>query len=61
MFESNSSDNGGSIEMTVGNTIQYHFPLEIRSEFNLSSRPRPLWKNQKKYTDLIKEGEMKKD
>ena len=60
MFESNSNDNGGSIEMTVGKTIQYHFPLEKRSEFNLTAHPKPLWKNQKKYTDLIKEGEKKK-
>ena len=59
MFKA-SDQNGGSIELTVGRTIQYHFPLEKRNEFDITMHPKPAWKDQNKYTDIMKQGDKTK-
>ncbi len=51
---------GGSIELIQGQIINYHFPLEKRSDFSLTRHPAPEWKEQNKYTDYMNEGEKKK-
>ena len=62
MFEekNDSEAAGGSIELTIGNTINFYFPLEQRQQFYLTSYPIPEWKDDKKYTNLMKEGEAAK-
>ena len=54
------SEAGGSIELVQGGIINYHFPLERRSEFSLTKHPMPEWKDMTKYTDIMKEGQPKK-
>ena len=56
LFKQNSNQDSGSIELTIDNTIHFHWPMELREKFALSSYPRPEWKDANKYTDMIKKG-----
>ncbi len=56
MFEApkpGQQEESGSIELTQGAFINYHFPLEQRGAFMLTRHPTPEWKNEKKYVDLM--------
>ena len=59
LFKNNAEGNGGSIEVTIGDTIHYHWPMEQREKFNLTRHPRPQWKDESKYTDLMDKGAKK--
>ena len=59
MFEE-SDKNGGSVEVTIGNTIHFHFPLEKIIDFDLTKHPKPQWKTANKYIDIMKDGQAKK-
>ena len=56
MFEAprpGQQEESGSIELTQGNSINYHFPLEQRGAFMLTKYPTPAWRNPKKYVDIM--------
>ena len=56
MFEAprpGQQEESGSIELTQGNSINYHFPLEQRGAFMLTNYPTPAWRNPKKYVDIM--------
>jgi len=56
MFEAprpGQPEESGSIELTQGGMINYHFPLEQRAAFMLTKFPTPLWRNPKKYVKIM--------